>query len=274
MTVTVNKKLIKTFNFSGGECHVSLDGIDIEDRVEISAFPKNADHVMQLILTVDAIRRVNPHTAIDLHLSYFPYARQDRVCNPGEPLSASVMAQLINNLNCASVTIEDPHSDVTPALINNVRIISQADIVSGSKVMQSLIRDKQITLMAPDAGAAKKTEMLAKALAAKGIETDVMFASKIRNVANGEITGTNIPDGVAGKNFLIVDDICDGGRTFTELAQKLKDHGAKDIYLYITHGIFSKGLKPLGKHFTHIYCKNLFHENESPEFLTVMEDVQ
>ena len=140
MTVNVNKKPIKAFNFSGGESQVSIAGIEIGDLVEVSAFLNGADEIMRLILTVDAIRRINKGAKIDLHIPYFPYARQDRVCNEGEALSVEVMAQLINNLSCESVTIEDPHSAVTANLIKNVRVLSQADIISRSRTMVSLVK--------------------------------------------------------------------------------------------------------------------------------------
>lgn len=274
MTILVNKKPIKAFNFSGGESQISLAEIPIECNVEVSAFLNTADEIMRLLLTVDAIRRINAAAKINLHIPYFPYARQDRVCNTGEALSVEVMAQLINSLSCESVTIEDPHSNVTAGLIKNIRILAQADIISRSPVILSLLKEKDLILLAPDKGAALKTEAIAAALISQNIPVKALFATKVRDVTNGKITDTLIPDGVAGKNILIPDDICDGGSTFIELAKKLKAGGASDLYLYVTHGIFSKGLGPLRESFTHVFCRNCFINNETPDFLTILEDTQ
>lgn len=274
MAVKLNKNEIHAFNFSGGECQISLGEAHIGDRIEVSAFLNNSDAVMRLILTIDAIRRINPATMIDLIIPYFPYARQDRVCNTGEAFSLAVMAQLINNLRCNSVTIEDPHSSVTSSMLENVRIKTQADIVSNSETMRRLIKENNLTLLAPDKGAASKTEAISASLALKGIKTETLFAQKVRDVTDGKITETIIPDGIENKRILIPDDICDGGSTFIELAKKLKSKGAADLYLYVTHGIFSKGLLPLKDGFKHVYCRNSFIKNDQPEFLTILEDVQ
>jgi len=274
MTVLINKKEIKFFNFSGGECQVSVDDIPLGAEIEVTAYLHNADDIMRLLLTIDAIRRIKGGSAhINLVTPYIPYARQDRVCNNGEALSIAVMAGLINNLGCARVTILDPHSDVTPALIRNAHIITQAQLIADSAAMCALIRDKSLTLIAPDAGAEKKIGSLEKALHTKGINALAMFATKRRDVRNGTILETIIPANVAGKNFLIADDICDGGKTFTELAAKLKEHGAHEIYLYVTHGIFSKGLDVLKTHISHIYCFHSFIKNTDSSFLTILEDV-
>jgi ribose-phosphate pyrophosphokinase len=274
MTILVNKRPIKAFNFSGGESQVSLAGIQIEDRVEVYSFLNTADEIMRLLLTVDAIRRINAAAKINLHIPYFPYARQDRVCNDGEALSVEVMTQLINNLSCESVTIEDPHSSVTANLVKNVRILTQADIISRSVKMLTLLKENNLILLAPDKGAAPKTEAIGIALTSKNIPIQVLLATKVRDVTNGKITDTIIPDGVAGKNILIPDDICDGGSTFIELAKKLKAGGANDLYLYVTHGIFSRGLEPLREDFKQIFCRNCFINNENHNFLTILEDVK
>ena len=83
------------------------------------------------------------------------------------------------------------------------------------------------------------------------------LASKIRDTKTGYITETKLQGEVRGRDVLIFDDICDGGRTFIELAKSLKAKGAKKISLYITHGIFSKGKDVLYNHIDEIICFNL-----------------
>lgn len=268
MTITVNEKPIKFFNFSGGECHVSIADIGINDKTEIIAYLYNAHDIMRLIMCINAVRQKNAHTKIHLTSPYFPYARQDRVCNEGEAFAVNVMADLINAQNCDSVTIYDPHSQVTVDAINNCATVTQAAIIKDSIIADD-IRAKNLKLVSPDAGAENKTRAIADAL-----NIDAIYCTKTRNVKTGQITGTQIPANVENKDFIIVDDICDGGRTFIELAKSLKQAGAKGLYLYVTHGIFSKGLEVLKEHFEHVYCYHTFlRENEiDDQFLTVIKE--
>lgn len=274
MPIFVNNKPLDVFQFSGGECHVKINTSDIGDKITITAYLNSSDDIMRLLLVVDAVRRVNPSSAIYLTIPYFPYARQDRVCNPGESLSVKVMADLINNLHCASVTIYDPHSDVTPALLTNCRIVSLAEIVSGN--LSQLVTDKKLALVSPDAGAEKKTRIAAKSLSTTGHPIEVICSSKTRDTFTGNITATEVHGNVQGKNLLIVDDICDGGRTFVELAKALKDSGANDIYLYVTHGIFSKGLSELAGYFKQVYCFHTMLDQKAidEKFLVVLGNMQ
>ena len=273
MSISVNNKLLNSFKFLGGECHIKIDVADIGDKTEIISHLNSSDDIMCLLMAVDAIRRVNSNTAIHLTIPYFPYARQDRVCNEGESLSVKVMADIINNLHCAKVTIYDPHSDVTPALLNNCHIISLAEIVASSRLSKNII-DKKLALVSPDAGAEKKTRTLAKHLSTAEQAVEVFFSSKTRDTLTGNITATEIHGNVHGRNLVIVDDICDGGRTFVELAKALKDADAGDIYLYVTHGIFSQGLSELARYFKHVYCYHtmLSDAEIDSSILTILRD--
>lgn len=273
MTILVNNHAVERFNFSGGECHVKLASFDIGDKTEILANLNSSDEIMSLLLTVDAIRRINSKTAINLSIPYFPYARQDRVCNEGEALSVAVMANLINSLHCETVTIHDPHSDVTPALLNNCKILSLADIIAKSSLL-NVIYEKSLSLLSPDAGAEKKVRAVAKKISLPNKSLDVLCASKTRDTRTGDITSTEIHGDVMGKNIIILDDICDGGRTFIELSKVLKSMNSGDIYLYVTHGIFSKGLGVLEDNFEHIYCYHtLLQPNQiNSSFLTILNN--
>lgn len=270
MSILINDKQLETFKFPGGECHVKINKLDIGIKTAIIAYLNNSDDIICLLLATDAIRRVHPETAIHLTIPYFPYARQDRVCNEGESLSVKVMTSIINSLSCTTVTLYDPHSDVTPALLNNCRILSQADIIMDS-ILSEEILNKKLVLVSPDAGAEKKTLLLAKSISTNEIPIEIVCSSKTRDPASGKIIATEVYGDVQGKNLIIVDDICDGGGTFIALAQALKDAGANDIYLYITHGIFSKGFAVLQHHFKHIYCYHFINQKEiAPSFVTAL----
>lgn len=251
--------------FNGGEEHVKVhcDAI-VHNTVQITSRINDSRDVMKTLVTVDAIKRYAPNELrIQLTIPYFPYARQDRVCNVGESLSIKVMADLINTMNLDKVIICDPHSDVTPSLINNCEILDQHYVFQRSMELYNL---KGYTLISPDAGALKKVELIAKK--DKG-EHRVVQASKIRNLNTGQITHTELHGNVKGDDCLIIDDICDGGRTFIELAKILKMNGAGKIHLYVTHGIFSNGLDVLDEFIDAIYTtdsirpRHLFQKSAS-----------
>lgn len=198
--------------------------------------------VMELIMVTDALRRFDS-MPIRLFMPYVPYGRQDRVCVLGEASSLLAFARLINSLAYERVTIVDPHSDVTPSVLDRVRVISQLDIFNHP--MMETIRNRLMgmTLVSPDAGANKKIAVLAGYLN----HAEFIRADKRRNLATGEIIETIVYGDVAGREVAIVDDLVDGGKSFTELAKVLKAKGAARVILFATHGIFSKGTEVVYK---------------------------
>ena len=205
---------------------------------------------------------------VELKLPYIPNARADRQFQKNAGFSLKVTCDMINAMGFSKVTCIDPHSDVAPALINNIEIIEQHQ-----EVMESLVMIKRMlpefTLVSPDAGADKKIMKLAKATSLK-----VVHAYKTRDVATGAITATRVHleegETISG-DYLIVDDICDGGRTFTELAKVLKAMGAGKVGLFVSHGIFSKGLSPL-EDIDYIFSTNLHHKYTSRDELLRFND--
>ena len=202
-----------------------------------------------LLLANDALRRVEVQK-IHLFLPYFPAARQDRVAVAGEPLTVKIYADLINQCKFETVTILDPHSDVTPTLVNRVKVINNHRFVAAC-----LAKVTDYQLVSPDSGALKKVFQLARFLGKK----TVIECSKQREVATGNLTAFTVyADDLAGQTCVLVDDICDGGGTFLGLAAELKKKGAGDLILIVTHGIFSKGFEALGQYFSKIYATNSF----------------
>jgi ribose-phosphate pyrophosphokinase len=230
-------KLGDYFTFSGGEVHVNKQiPHSAGEHVVVEAYVKSSDDLMALLMLNEiATRRLCP-TIKQLVLPYMPYARQDRVCAPGDALAAKVACDLINSMGFDRVQISDPHSDVVGALINNCHIIPQHDLISREVVKK--LRDGAI-LVSPDAGAEKKTAAICKVW---GLDTYIK-ATKHRCTKTGNILETTVDAcNLEGQDVVIVDDICDGGRTFIELAKVLKaKHNCGNIHLHVTHGIFSKG---------------------------------
>lgn len=243
----------KSFLFAGGEPHIKIEpDFDITQTVTVTHRLNSFNDLGLLCLTIDALRHLGV-TAIHIFIPYFPAARQDRLMVPGEPLSVKVYANIINNLNVQKVIVFDPHSEVTPALLNNCQVIYNYAFIK--EVTKNIGAD--VHLISPDGGALKKIYKLSEYMG----NHNVVECSKSRDVKTGKLSGFKVyHDDLQGASCLIVDDICDGGGTFIGLAEALRAKGAGDLYLAVSHGIFSKGFDSLATHFKKIYTTNSFRD--------------
>jgi ribose-phosphate pyrophosphokinase len=204
-----------------------------------------------------------------LHVPYFLGARSDRRFEEGTVhYLKEVICPIINSMKFDAVVVLDPHSDVLEACLDNMVKIDNHLIVKSALTAidnKNDARDR-ICLVSPDAGAYKKIFDVAKKF-----EIDkVITATKVRDLKTGKILHTEVPtpDMHNDIKYVIVDDICDGGRTFTEIAKAIKAvRPTAKIYLVVTHGIFSGGEKPLKEYFEHVYTTNSVKEGES-DFVT------
>ena len=217
----------------------------------------DTNDLMKLCLFVDAFKRFVGRMPCRLVLPYIPYARQDRVANEGEALSISVFCNILNSLNFKQVIVLDPHSDVSTALLNNVKIIPQWEIFADSV-------PADVDLISPDAGALKKIYKLQQAVKKLGIDVPVRTATKHRDTQTGFISNTTLDGNPTHKTCVVVDDICDGGGTFNALANVLNEQYEKRI-LMVTHGIFSKGLEELSKNYDRLLSTNSWNGELKPE---------
>lgn len=256
---------VGSFVFPGGEIQVKVDTDNLTITSQCVARLQSANNIMELLLVKDILdqeRATWDGTDSCLIIPYFPYARQDRRMVKGEALSAKVICNLINSLNFSRVTSYDLHSDVVPALLNNFNHVEVQNIVADFDFLSDTLRLRNTVIVSPDVGASKKILKISQKLKKCYPKNDfpVIQASKVRDVNTGEITGTHIDFVSVSKydNFVIMDDICDGGRTFIELAKVLREAGAKKIYLYVTHGIFSKGLDVFKELIDGIFTTNTF----------------
>lgn len=255
----------KTMKFPGGEIHVRIEGCnDEEESLFVTAFIQNSDDVMELLLVTDAIDRQWPGVPRELVLPYLPYARQDRVAVPGEALSLKVFANLINSLNYKTVVVWDCHSDVGLALLDNVCHVPQYMLIDGYQETLKFIPNNAV-FISPDAGARKKIFKAAEELAV----SRVICADKKRDVVTGKITDTvvQVPDEYKGKgyDFFVLDDICDGARTFIELGKALREQIPDErLSLVVTHGIFSneENYKTLESLYNLIFTFNDFRKTK------------
>jgi ribose-phosphate pyrophosphokinase len=212
------------------------------------------DDIMALAQTVDALKIHYPMATLYLVLPYIPYARQDRACSPGDSFSLRVVAKMINALGFGTVTVADPHSGVAGALIDNMYDVHQYEFFHN-------VRDfSDVYIVAPDQGASKKCEEFAKRVGALGVIT----CAKVREMSTGKILGLKVIDEIpdAAKLF-VLDDICDGGRTFIEVSKALQMKASNSgnghiavIELAVTHGLFTKGVDALSAFYDRIYTTN------------------
>ena len=172
-----------------------------------------------------------------------------------------VICPIINSQNFSRVSVIDPHSDVLEACLNNFDKINNFRLVNFA--LESLNgRSAQTAIVSPDAGALKKIYDIAKEFNI----TNVTTASKVRDISTGDVLRTELPtmDLTDIEHIIIIDDICDGGRTFIELAKEIKKQTDKPIYLIVTHGIFSAGYEKLSDVLDGIFCTNSFKDVNFP----------
>ena len=239
---------------------VHSGGVQIKSRL-------NNFRDLELIVCATAALRNTGIKNIQLYTPYFMGARSDRRFTEGDAnYLKQVICPIINSQKFESVTILDPHSDVLEACLDNFVKISNHDIVKQSLTAIDNKNDAQdrIVLVSPDAGAYKKIFDVAQKFGINKIIT----ATKVRDVRTGKILHTEIPtlDQHDDLQYVIIDDICDGGRTFLELAKAIHDsRPTAKVYLVVTHGIFSNGFLELSKEIEKIYCSNSYSDRNDIE---------
>lgn len=224
----------KAWTFPAGERGFEMRQV-ISNTFYIKCFWKGSDDLIDIMNAVDAIRHSNPSAKIILDIPYFPFGRQDRSTTTGTPNSLKAFASVINSLKFECVKTKDPHSDVVAAVVDR--------LIYDRQKVDHFIADIVNCIVAPDAGALKKIYTVA----AEDFEAtpDIVTANKKRDPKTGKITQTTISESdipFLKGNVLVVDDICDGGATFIELAKVIKNVAPEaTLHLYATHGLFTKG---------------------------------
>lgn len=239
-----------TFNFPDGQPHFRLETVDDSGFISatIETAIKTTSDLVMVGLAVDVLRS-SGFSELQLDIRYLLGARMDRAISSAEPFTLAVVARFINSCGFSRVRILDVHSDVAIRLIRNSvnmlphRVVEQVRTTIGSYVV-----------VCPDKGAVERTRLLSEG-------RTTIYCSKVRDMSTGALTGfkVDVPfptDKYSDFEALIVDDICDGGGTFVGLAKELRRVGAKKVFLYCTHGIFSRGLPLDG--IDHVYTTDSY----------------
>ena len=189
----------------------------------------DGDNEMFTIMSlVDVIKRISNSKLLCLHMPYLPNARMDRIKSNNENFALKVFTNWLNALGFDMVVVDNVHSNVSNALVNNI-----ADYLPENDINIILTKYNFDVVFFPDEGACKRYKDMN---IIKELGLPIAFGIKNRDWKTGEIIsldvmGANVKD----KNVLIIDDICSKGFTFYYAGQKLKELGASDIRLYITH---------------------------------------
>lgn len=231
--ISINGKPIEINKFPDGTLLIKEE--PSYDIAIISWFFENNEELVALIYLANHLRS-NGVKKIQLYMPYVPNARQDRVKTPEDVFTLKYFAGVINSLGFDKVTVLDPHSPVSEALLNNIEIVNPQRLISGVvadiATTDKYIKDgaSKLMLFYPDEGAMKRySGMLIQPYA---------FGIKKRDWVSGKILGLDVAgnvDGIKDSTVLIIDDICSRGGTFYHSALKLKELGAKNILLYVTH---------------------------------------
>jgi ribose-phosphate pyrophosphokinase len=252
----------KISKFPDGQQSIKLDMIDADlpNKITVSIISRfNSFLDLELIIAANqALREFSYVENVKLNVPYFLGARSDRKFEAGTSnYLKTVICPIINAQKFSRVTVLDPHSDVLEACLdnyhkhNNHRLVKDALTAIDNKNNAQ----ERICLVSPDAGAYKKIFDVAKEFGINRIIT----ANKVRDIKTGNIIRTEVPtlDQHEDLKYVIIDDICDGGRTFVELAKAMKEsRPTAKIYLIVTHGIFSAGFDTLNQYFEGIYTTN------------------
>ena len=213
------------------ELHENVRGEDIF-VIQSTSYPAN-DHLMELLIMIDAIRRSSARR-ITAVVPYFGYARQDRKPGPRTPISAKLVANIITKAGADRVLTLDLHAGQIQGFFDIPTDNLYSVPVFGRDIKQHY-NTENVLVVSPDVGGVVRARALAKRL-----ETQLAIVDKRRDKP-GESEVMNVIGEVTGKDCILVDDIVDSGGTLCNAAEALIDHGATSVTAYITHGVLSGG---------------------------------
>ena len=219
--------------FSDGEIYIEINenirGNSIFIIQSISS-PAN-DNLMELLLCIDALKRSSAKN-ITAVIPYFGYARQDRKVVPRTSISAKLVSNLITKAGADRIVTVDLHAGQIQGFFD-IPVDNLFSTPIFARHAKKKIKGKNIICVAPDVGGTERARALGKLLNA-----ELAIVDK-RRPRPGQSQVMNVIGNVKGKVCIIVDDIIDSGGTIVNAAKALKIRGAKEVYVYITHGVLS-----------------------------------
>lgn len=246
-------------HFSDSHTHINL--IDLKYQLQgateltIKARLSSLNNVFVLLQSTEAIRSVSNNIRLTLIITYLICGRYDRPMYENDSFDLKLITSLLVAEKYDKIVIYEPHSGISTALTGASGLHILDHVVSSTI---GRYKKEEVCLVAPDLGAVKRVEDFAKTLS---FEIPIIYSHKDRNILTGEIRGIKILNPSELKSIaFIYDDLVDGGKTFIELAKKLRELGVKDIILVVTHGIFSKGFDVLRPYVGKIITTNSYQD--------------
>lgn len=274
---------VNHIRFSDGSSNVKIDFPSDMKTVEryfsitVDTTTPCDNYLWEILLTVDAIetelsiRESQPPKKI-IVLPYLPHARADRVFQRGNAFPLDIFLRQFG-YNGYEIMLTDPHSDVYKDYEGAINFMVKDQVwcfVDTMRRMEESVKIKNGDyLVSPDKGALHKVYKLQNELKSYNIHVGIVEANKVRELETGRIISTTVKVhsdsnlinfdvmDYDNRTFWIVDDICDGGGTFIPLADFLRKNGVENINLYVTHGIFAKGLDVFRGYIDNIYCYHI-----------------
>ena len=220
-------------NFSDGEIYVEINenirGNSIFLIQSVSS-PAN-DNLMELLLCIDALKRSSAKN-ITAVIPYFGYARQDRKVAPRTSISAKLVSNLITKAGADRVVTVDLHAGQIQGFFD-IPVDNLFATPIFARHVKKKIKSNNLICVAPDVGGTERARALGKIL-----NVGLAIVDK-RRPKPGQSQVMNIIGDVKGKTCILVEVILDSGGTIVNAAKALKDRGAKEVYVYITHGVLS-----------------------------------
>jgi ribose-phosphate pyrophosphokinase len=211
------------------EIHENIRGEDVF-VIQSTSYPAN-DHLMELLITLDALRRSSARRVTAV-VPYFGYARQDRKSSPRSPISAKLVANLITQAGADRVLTMDLHAGQIQGFFD-IPVDNLYAAPLFARDISERFKGRELMVVSPDVGGVVRARAIAQQL-----HTDLAIIDKRRPQA-GVSEVMNVIGDVAGRDCIIVDDIIDSGGTHCNAAEALMKNGAKSASVYVTHGVFS-----------------------------------
>ncbi|HEV7457430.1 MAG TPA: ribose-phosphate pyrophosphokinase [Roseococcus sp.] len=213
------------------EIHENIRGEDVF-VIQSTSFPAN-DHLMELLITLDALRRSSARRVTAV-VPYFGYARQDRKSSPRSPISAKLVANLITQAGADRVLTMDLHAGQIQGFFD-IPVDNLYAAPLFARDIQERYAGRELMVVSPDVGGVVRARAIAQRL-----NTDLAIIDKRRPQA-GVSEVMNVIGDVSGRDCIVIDDIIDSGGTHCNAAEALIKNGARSVSVYVTHGVFSGG---------------------------------
>lgn len=223
--IKLNNSIIKFSHFPDRSCRLIFDEYKVYSKNEIIFLYENDEELIQLYYLINHLKTYNK-VSLELIMPYIPNARQDRIQSQQDVFTLKYFCNFINSMGIDKITVFDPHSPVSAALLDNV-VVETPELILNN-LYQKL--PKETYCAYPDGGSYKRYCTMLKIPAVFGVKERDWETMMIRNL---RLAGSiHI---IPGHSFLIIDDIVSKGSTIYWTAKQLKERGATDIYVYTSH---------------------------------------